>query len=85
MIRKDRELLAKLARLTSDVTPLAMRVMEGSATADEQRAFAARLTQLGEQLRRRADEMGEAVMDGEVILDENITLPAHTVQLDWRP
>lgn len=43
MIREDCELLAELARLNSDVVPLAMRVIDGSATVQEQRTFAQRL------------------------------------------
>ncbi|MGH3795062.1 MAG: hypothetical protein ACRDSP_09245 [Pseudonocardiaceae bacterium] len=54
MIRQDRELLAELARLNSDVVPLAMRMMEESATADEQRAFAQRLVTMAHRLQERA-------------------------------
>lgn len=83
MIREDRELLAELARLNSDMASLALRVMEGSASTDEQRHYAQRLIAAGERLRRRTDETG--IIEGEVLVDEPITLPAHTVELDWEP
>jgi hypothetical protein len=66
MIREDRELLAELARLTTDVVPLAMQVMEGSATAQEQRIIAKRLIAAGERLHRRADDSERVIIDGEV-------------------
>ncbi len=34
MIRDDRELLAELARLNTDVVPLAMRIMDESVAAE---------------------------------------------------
>lgn len=58
MIRADRELLADLARLNSDVVPLAMRIMDNSATFDEQRIFADRLTELGIRFHDRAHQTG---------------------------
>jgi EAL domain-containing protein (putative c-di-GMP-specific phosphodiesterase class I) len=54
MIRADRELLAELALLNSDVVPLAMRMMDDTATADEQRAFAERLVAMARKLNDRA-------------------------------
>lgn len=54
MIRADRELLAELARLNSDVVPLAMRIMGESVTADEQHAFAERLIVMARRLQVRA-------------------------------
>ncbi len=64
MIRADRELLAELARLNSDVVPLAMRMMEDSATGEEQRAFARRLIAMARQLQARASV---AVIEGDVV------------------
>jgi hypothetical protein len=58
MIRADRELLAELARLNSDVVPLAMKIMDDSATFDEQRTFADRLIELGTRLHDRAHQIG---------------------------
>ncbi|MGH4020471.1 MAG: hypothetical protein ACRDT0_14790 [Pseudonocardiaceae bacterium] len=69
MIREDRELLAELARVNSDAAPLAMRVMDGSATADEQHGFAERLIQLGERFQRRAEQQSMAIVQGEVVAD----------------
>ncbi len=54
MIRADRELLADLARLNSDVVPLAMQIMDDSATSEEQQTFAKRLIELGTRLNHRA-------------------------------
>jgi hypothetical protein len=61
VIRDDRELLAELARVNSDVTPFAMRVMDESVTAEEQRELAERLIDIGERLRQRADQTERAV------------------------
>lgn len=36
MIREDRLLLADLGQLNTDVAPLALRIMDGTATAAEQ-------------------------------------------------
>jgi NADH:ubiquinone oxidoreductase subunit D len=49
MIREDRELLAELGRLNSDVVPFAMKMMDESVTvtAQEQYAFADRLMAMG--------------------------------------
>ncbi|MGH3767940.1 MAG: hypothetical protein ACRDS0_10080 [Pseudonocardiaceae bacterium] len=63
MIRADREMLAELARLNSDVVPLAMRIMENSVTSEEQHAFAQRLIAMAQQLQMRA---AVAIIDGEV-------------------
>jgi hypothetical protein len=48
--REDRELLAELARLSSDVAALPLRVMEGSASAVEQHDYAKRLIAAGQRL-----------------------------------
>jgi hypothetical protein len=83
VIREDRELLAELARLNGDMAPLALRIMEGSAGAAEQRHYAKRLIAAGERLQRRADGMGGAVIDGEVVAGASIALPARAVELEW--
>lgn len=80
MIREDRELLAGLARLNSDMVPLAMKMLDGSATADEQYSFSRRLMALGERLGRRANVTGGMVVDGEVSDSRSITLPASTIE-----
>ena len=67
MIREDRELLADLGRLNSDVVPLAMRIMDESVmvTAQEQCAFAERLIAMGRRLQTRAARSG-LVVEAEV-------------------
>lgn len=67
MIRADRELLAELARLNTAMAPLAMRIMDDSASADEQARYAQRLISAGERLQRRANEMGGAVIEGDIL------------------
>ncbi|MGH3943342.1 MAG: hypothetical protein ACRDTG_32905 [Pseudonocardiaceae bacterium] len=85
MIREDRELLAELARVNGDMAALGLRVMEGNASAAEQRHYAQRLIAVGERLQRRADGMGGAVIDGEMVTEASVALPARTVELDWEP
>lgn len=66
MIRQDRELLAELAQLNSDVTPFAMRIIDDSCTAEEQHEFADRLITLGRRFHERAT--GTAlVIEGEAL------------------
>ena len=68
MIREDRELLAELGRLNSDVVPFAMKMMDESVTvtAEEQCAFAERLMAMGRRLQSRASGVG-SVVEGEVV------------------
>ncbi|MGH3929181.1 MAG: hypothetical protein ACRDTF_04310 [Pseudonocardiaceae bacterium] len=80
-----REELAELARLNSEMASLGLRVMDGSASPADQRNYAERLIAAGERLKRRADRMGGAVVEGEVVTAEPIALPAQTVELDWEP
>lgn len=65
MIREDRLLLADLGKLNTDVAPLALRIMDESATAEEQYAFADRLAAMALRLQARAASVG-MVVDGEV-------------------
>ena len=69
MIREDRELLAELGRLNSDVVPFAMKMMDESVTvtAEEQYAFAERLMAMGRRLQSRASGVG-SVVEGEVVI-----------------
>ncbi|MGH8572542.1 MAG: hypothetical protein ACREX8_08205, partial [Gammaproteobacteria bacterium] len=67
MIKDDRELLAELARLNTAMAPLAMCIMEGTTSADEQHNYALRLIVAGERLQRRADGVCGAIVEGEVI------------------
>lgn len=85
MIREDRELLAELARLNTEMTPLAMRLMDDSVSTAEQARYAQRLIAAGERLRRRADETAGAVIDGEVIASGPVILPSFTVEPHREP
>lgn len=85
MIREDRELLAELARLNNDMVPLAMRIMDASASADEQTHYAQRLIAAGERLRRRASKTAEIVIEGEIVVSEPLTLPELTTELYREP
>jgi hypothetical protein len=90
VIREDRELLAELARLNTDMASLGMRIMDGSASGTEQRHYAERLVAAGERLRRRADDLGGTVVEGKVgeICDTPLAVPPHTIEpaaLDWEP
>lgn len=55
-MREGREMLAELARLNTAMAPLAMRVMDGRASAIEQHNYAQHLIAAGERLRRRAND-----------------------------
>ncbi|MGH3695516.1 MAG: hypothetical protein ACRDRX_16275 [Pseudonocardiaceae bacterium] len=59
MIREDRELLTELARLNREMAPLALRMMDGSASAAEQQQYARRLTDAGERLRLLGERLRE--------------------------
>ncbi|MGH3828098.1 MAG: hypothetical protein ACRDQX_13150 [Pseudonocardiaceae bacterium] len=80
MIREDRELLAEMAELNTAMAPLALRIMDGSASTAEQRNYALRMIAAGERLWRRAERMSGAVIEGEVLASGPLTLPAHTVE-----
>lgn len=80
MIREDRELLAEMARVNCDVAPLAMRLMDQSATGDEQRELAERLIGLGQRLRKRAD--AASVVEGHVVADQDGN---HNTVQRWEP
>jgi hypothetical protein len=82
MIREDRELLTELARLNREMAPLALRMMEGSASVAEQQRYARRLADAGERLRRRAEETSRLVVAGEVLVEDPLVLPADTAEPD---
>jgi hypothetical protein len=65
VIRADRELLANLVRMNSDVVPLATRIMDDSATLDEQQTFADRLIELGTRLNHRTRQT-QLIIDGDI-------------------
>jgi len=71
VIREDRELLAELARLNTDMPSLALRIMDGSASAWEQTYYAERLIAVGERLRRRAEAVSGTLGEG-VAIDETV-------------
>lgn len=79
MTLEDRELLAALARLNSDVVSLAMKLMDGKLTAEEQYSFAGRMMALSERLKRRADATDGVAVDGEVL---GVTRTAHPGEPD---
>ena len=86
MIREDRELFAELARLNREMAPLAMRMMERSASIAEQQDYAQRLISIGERLWRRAGEAVLAtVIEGEVLPNEPPSLPMHTAEPHREP
>jgi hypothetical protein len=80
VIREDRELLAELARLNREMTPLVMHMMKGSASTAEQQDYAQRLIVAGERLWRRADGMNAVVVEGEVLTNKPLALPGHPVE-----
>lgn len=80
MIREDRLLLVELGRLNTDVVPLAMRIMDESATAEEHYAFAERLAAMARRLQARAAHVS-LVIGGEVAIaaDQDVNRSADTV------
>jgi hypothetical protein len=80
VIREDRELLAELARLNTAMASLALRIMDGSASLAEQQNYAQRLIAAGERLQQRANETNHPVIEGEVLTDVSIALPAQTAE-----
>jgi hypothetical protein len=85
VIRADRELLTELARLNREMAPLALRMMEGSASIAEQHSYAERLIATGERLKRRAEGTTGAVIEGDVLADGPLRLPGLTVEPHREP
>jgi hypothetical protein len=77
---EDRLLLGELGRLNTDVVPLAMRIIDESATAEEHYTFAERLAAMARRLQDRAAHLS-LVIDGEVVIaaDQNVNSSADTV------
>lgn len=73
-------LLTELARLNREMTPLAMRIMEGSASVTEQQKYANRMIAIGEQLRQRAEKAKGTFIDGEVLENDPLALPGLTIE-----
>jgi len=80
VIREDRELLAELARLGTDMAPLALRIMDDSASADEQQNYAQRLITVGQRLQRRANAAAGVVIEGEVLASRPLFLPGRAAE-----
>jgi hypothetical protein len=83
MTREDRLLLIELSRLNTDVVPLAMRIMEDSATAEEHYAFAQRLAAMAQRLQARGTQVG-VVIDGEVMITTEQNFPGQAGTVDRR-
>lgn len=81
MIREDRELLTELARINREMAPLALRIMDGSASAAEQQTYAQRLLAVGERLGRRAAAAAAVMVDGEVVASEGLAIPTVTAAI----
>lgn len=62
------------------MAPLAMRIMDGSASAVEQQKYAQRLIAAGERLWCRSDEANHPVVDGEVLAHGLLVLPDRTIE-----
>jgi hypothetical protein len=80
VIWEDRELLAHLARLNRVMVPFAIRIMEGTASADEHHDFARRLIAAGQWVQRRAERTPGAVVDGDVLANGPLALPIPSVE-----
>lgn len=90
VIREDRELLAELAQLNREMAPLALRMMDGSASSGEQQNYAQRLIAVGQRLWRRAQRSAPIVIEGEsagplALREPHVELPTHTVEPGWEP
>jgi hypothetical protein len=58
----------------------AMRIMDDSASADEQVRYAQRMIAAGERLQRRANEAAEVVIEGEVLGSEPLIVPGRSAE-----
>lgn len=75
MIRNDRELLTGLARLNTAVAPLAMCIMNGTASVAEQHNYAQCLIAAGEWLQRRADGLAARSLTVKFLTPANLPFP----------
>ncbi len=84
MIRDDRELLAELARLNTDMPSLALRIMGGSVTASEQWHYGQWLIAAGQRSQRRTEGTGGMIIEGGVIGENLTALSQSTAEpVDW--
>lgn len=85
MIREYRELLAELARITREMPPFGMRIMDGSASVAEQAHYAQRLIAVAKLLNHRAMTMGGEVIKAEVFTENKIAISAYTSEPHLKP
>lgn len=69
------EYSSTVARLGTDMAPLALRIMDASAGADEQARYAQRLIAAGQRLLPRANAAAGVVIEGEVLTSRPLILP----------
>jgi hypothetical protein len=65
VIFEDRELLAELSRVNTDVPTVTLSILDGSFTQEQHDAFAARLIAPGKAIQRRGRQ---EVIDGSVVV-----------------
>ncbi len=83
MIQQDRELLAELVRLNSEMPSLTLLVMDSSTSTSEQQNYAQCLIAAGERLQRRINVMDGVVIEGQVLATGVLAFPTHTVDPRW--
>ena len=83
MIWEDCELLAELAWLNSGMSPLAMRIMDGNVSVGEQQNYTQRMVTADARLRWRANRASGLVVEGQVLANGALALPAHTAESHW--
>ena len=81
MIPQDRQLLAELARVNSQVPGFVLSFIDGKLSPDEQSAFARKLADLAAAILDHADERKRMVIDGhaETVPDVPHQLPSARV------
>lgn len=72
VIREDRILLTELARLNTAVPELAIRMMDGALSTEEQIAFGRWLLSMAEAIMQRAERSQAFVLDGQVLLETGL-------------
>lgn len=84
MNQEDRDLLHELKLLGQALGPFGLGVMENRVSREEQLAFGTRLVNIAERISDRAVKT-PITIEGTAVPDVPITLPGHSVELDWRP
>lgn len=67
MIREERELLAALMRVNTDVPAFVLAFMGNGLSADDERAFAHRLDDMAAKIRQHAATTQRLVIDGDTL------------------